>query len=312
MRKYNYLYSEDGVLTKIEEAEKGGFYYLIPNDKESKFSIKEGKVNIKHFFQLSGESTGGESPEHWNAKMKIVHEKKYYDTIFKQFIYFDYCIPEIKQCNKIPDISCFIDGVLVMAIEIHYTNPKTTDDVESLKNLNIPITEIDIKNENRCKHLILPSILEANKSEYTEIEANIRKIESFSDEKVNEYVSTRTKPTRDRVNEYKDRVIFNRNKHRESIREIERVIENRQPELKSAITEIEYNEEHYQRCLRIGERISEIRTKTEEVDRIELGIKSMEVSFKEVAVNCKIEWFRNKWMTGSSRNLIEEIKYWVS
>lgn len=49
-----------------------------------------------------------------------------------------------------------------------------------------------------------------------------------------------------------------------------------------------------------------------EIDRLEREIKFAENSFNEIAKHCKIEWFRNKWMTYKPQNLISEIKYWLT
>jgi peptidoglycan hydrolase CwlO-like protein len=49
-----------------------------------------------------------------------------------------------------------------------------------------------------------------------------------------------------------------------------------------------------------------------EIDRLEREIREAENSFNEIAKACKIEWFRNEWMTYKPQNLINEIKYWLT
>lgn len=49
-----------------------------------------------------------------------------------------------------------------------------------------------------------------------------------------------------------------------------------------------------------------------EIDILEREIRAAENSFNEIAKHCKIEWFRNKWMTYKPQNLINEIKYWLT
>lgn len=169
--KYTFLYSSVGVLTHIDDAIKGEYYFLF-FDNETEYIVRHGLVNRKHYAlknDIGGGGGYGESAEHYNAKMAIVYNKKYFDTIFKEFIEFDEVKPEKRQENKIPDLSCYIDGNLVMAIEIYSTNKKTEDDIIELKKLNIPVIEIDINNENKVEHLILPASLEANRQKYSEL-----------------------------------------------------------------------------------------------------------------------------------------------
>lgn len=40
--------------------------------------------------------------------------------------------------------------------------------------------------------------------------------------------------------------------------------------------------------------------------------KRMERDFNEIAKSCKIEWFRNKWITQPPQNKVKEIIYWLS
>jgi len=38
----------------------------------------------------------------------------------------------------------------------------------------------------------------------------------------------------------------------------------------------------------------------------------MEKTFSQLAERCKIEWYRNKWMTAPIQNKLQELKYWTS
>lgn len=178
--KYDYLGDIGGNTVHISEAEKNTTYYRY-GDLNVEYIVREGDVNRKHFALKNSMSvlvntgtSSGESPEHYNAKMKIAHEKKYYDTILKQYITFHKVLAEVPQGGKIPDISCY-DGNnnLIMAIEIYNTNRKTEDDIEQLRNLNVPLVEIDINNENKCRHLILPTLLESNRRKSRELNKEI-------------------------------------------------------------------------------------------------------------------------------------------
>src|SRR5699024_3297189 len=126
-----------------------------------------------------------ESTEHYNAKMKIAQDKKYFDTIFKKEVFFDNVIPEEKHGDKTPDLSCYVDGELVMIIEIAKSNPKTQEDIEELKKIGVPLVEINIEDNEQCRHLIIPKILATKNEKYIEVlernerDANkIRAIES--------------------------------------------------------------------------------------------------------------------------------------
>ena len=174
MRKYEYFYDSDKVLTHIDDAFRPNIYTSVEGVE---FIVRHGEKNIKHYAvkervsALSyGFDGGGESPEHYNAKMKIVKELKYYDSILKQEVHFAKVVPEKKINEKIPDLSCYDDkDELVMLIEIKYSNEKSEEDIEKLSVNKVPTVEIDIKNDNRCKHLVLPTLLEANKPRFEEV-----------------------------------------------------------------------------------------------------------------------------------------------
>jgi hypothetical protein len=184
--KYDYLFNENNHIVSHEEANSNNNYRLYKNEpllygyKES--FERKNNVNVRgHFFLKTYNPmfTGtNESPEHYNAKMKIAKEKKYYDTIFETDVFFDEVVVE-KQVlgNKRPDILCYNNNELVCIIEILYTNEKTQEDIEKLKLNNVPLIEIDIKNENKCKHLILPKILEANRQKYRIVKEEKSRIE---------------------------------------------------------------------------------------------------------------------------------------
>lgn len=173
--KYLYLYSPQGEITFIDDAIKGVLYYKL-NEPNVEYIVRDGGVNRKHYSIKSNFSIAnvtaegvGESTEHYNAKMKIAHDKKYFDTIFKKEVFFDNVIPEEKHGDKTPDLSCYVDGELVMIIEIAKSNPKTQEDIEELKKIGVPLVEINIEDNEQCRHLILPKILASNTEKYREV-----------------------------------------------------------------------------------------------------------------------------------------------
>src|SRR5699024_326079 len=76
---------------------------------------------------------------------------------------------EEKHGDKTPDLSCYVDGELVMIIEIAKSNPKTQEDIEELKKIGVPLVEINIEDNEQCRHLILPKILASNTEKYREV-----------------------------------------------------------------------------------------------------------------------------------------------
>lgn len=179
-RKYKYLYNEKSELVFIDNAKKGNYKYDKDEDNYNYCYVKcytrEDGVKVRSHFSLKSNNSffiqGGlnESIEHRNACRKIVYEKKYFDTIFNQDVYFDFVEEgkKVKHGMK-PDLLCYNENKLVLIIEIHYTNEKTLEDIEKLKNYNVPVVQIHIKNENECEHLILPTLLEVNRQKYSEL-----------------------------------------------------------------------------------------------------------------------------------------------
>ena len=185
--KYDYLFDENNNIIHHSKADNNKSYRIYPNEpliygyKES-YDRKDNVSVRGHFFLKSKNPmfTGtNESPEHYNVKMKILHDKKYYDTIFKKWIEFDKVEVEKQvEGNKRPDVLCYIGDQVVCIIEIFYNNEKTKEDIEKLKLNNVPVIEINIKNENSCRHLILPALLEANRTKYKVLlweESNLRR-----------------------------------------------------------------------------------------------------------------------------------------
>jgi len=191
--KYEYLYNEFNILTHYSKAKRGNSYKLYENlpldytfaqgEEREYFRIKESN---NPFASIGKKNTVSESPEHYNAKMKIVNDKKFFDTIFEKWIEFDNIIPEQQQDIKKPDLSCYNSkGELIMCIEILYSHKKSYEDIIELRKLNVPITEINIKDDNKCEHIILPKILESNRGEFEIITDRVKQYKrNFSKELV--------------------------------------------------------------------------------------------------------------------------------
>lgn len=201
--KYEYLYNEFNELIHKTNAIRGADYRMY-KDFPLDYTFKQG--DQREFFTLkNGSENGGESPEHYNAKMKIVKEKKYFDTIFKQWIEFDNVVEEIYQIgNKKPDLSCYNDkGELVMCIEIFFTHRKSEEDIEQLKKIKVPIVEINIKNENKCNHIILPALLESKRRKFKKIKSEI-----FTIEKAKQFNNDTDREYRNEIEKYQEKIQF--------------------------------------------------------------------------------------------------------
>jgi hypothetical protein len=326
--KYDYLFDEYNNIIYHSKADNNKSYRIYPNEPliygYKKPYERKDNVSVRgHFFLKSNNpmfAGTNESPEHYNAKMKILHDKKYYDTIFKKWIEFDKVEVEKQvEGNKRPDVLCYIGGELVCIIEIFYTNEKTQEDIEKLKLNNVPVIEINIKNANSCRHLILPALLESNRGKYNELtrksfhlrdkykefeyeqqqielyfECEIGKLQEKSAEifrrteseikKIKQTLSgsdTTTKFIKEQIKQVENKLKLNR-------RKIKR-IENQQTLGVSNISDIESR-----------------------IARFKLEITTIENQIASIAKNCKIEWFRNKWMTGPIQNKVQEINYWIS
>lgn len=186
MTKYEYLFDIDNNLVHNSKAIRLNEYRLYPNEpldyiykqgeEREYFAKKIESNNDFAFIGVKQSGIYGESPEHYNEKMKIVDEKKYFDTIFNQWIEFDNVVAEFyHDIKKRPDLSCYDSkNDLVCCIEICWSNAKTEIDIEKLKKLKVPIIEIDVKNDNRCKHIVLTEVLEFNKSKFEELQKEYR------------------------------------------------------------------------------------------------------------------------------------------
>lgn len=321
MLKYKYLYNELNEVVKVENAIKGVLYkmyldsdlnYIFIEDyNKTDGTFVRGHFALKTnnpFANLGFASSENESEEHYNAKMEIVFNKKYYDSIFKKWIEFDEVKQEKKQGIKRPDLSCYINNILVCCVEICVTNKKNELDILELKELNAPI--IELENEH-TRHLILPKILEFNKREYSEINAKIIETEQryrkLADELQPE-INTIERQIRQgylpKENEITNWLL---KRKRREFKEIQRIT----TKSKDNRTERELDIE----VRNLRNRIEKIKysgdKQLDRIDALRIEVERTKKSFNEIAKNCKIEWFRNKWINYKPKNLINEIKYWL-
>jgi archaellum component FlaC len=327
--RYQYLFNEYNELTHYTKAIKGNQYRKYPNAPLD-YIFRAGDKNIHHFSLksegfnpfavISNNSTKEESAEHYNAKMKIVDEKKYYDTVFNQWIEFDNVIPEFyHDIKKRPDLSCYdSNNNLVCCIEICWSNAKTEIDIEKLKNLKVPIIEIHLKNDNRCKHIILPILLEANRQKLADINYELQELEQEQQRLETEYNRLADKLQAGSSRIATDVKYFEINFKGEVKRRLDKIdnwLQKRKQRFGITIDadkKITVIEREIKRIESEGEkrdyRIGKLESK---IESIKSGITERRNVFNEIAEKSKIEWFRNSWMTYKPQNLIQEIKYWL-
>lgn len=214
-KAYEYLFNTDNKLVHHTEAVRLGDYKMYPGDTEYLYTYKAGdqrqyfvlkKTSSNPFAKISSILFGTETTEHYNTKMKIAHELKYFDTVFNQEILFDEIIPEryFFDQKKKPDLSCYQNGKLVACIEIYNTSKKSNEDIEKLKDLDCLIIEIDINNENRCEHIALPKVfefykreLDFAKSESRRVEAKLRNVSESAQDELSELKAEYNKSAED-------------------------------------------------------------------------------------------------------------------
>lgn len=330
MRKYEYFYDSEKVLTHIDDAFRPNIY---TSTEGVEFIVRDGEKNIKHYAvkervsALSyGFDGGGESPEHYNAKMKIVKELKYYDSILKQEVHFAKVVPEKGMNGKIPDLSCYDDkDELVMLIEIKYSNEKSEEDIEKLSVNKVPTVEIDIKNDNRCRHIVLPTLLETNKPRFEEV----RRLFKESSKGFKEKIEKSEREYRENAEKYSPDINFFRDGIQEAKQGIQSEFREQISGINSSIeSSIERIRDGIRKC---GEREKELRNDIEsfkskisnidetpvekleaEIDRICREVEERRGNTEKIAKNCKIEWFKSSWMKSNYNNKIDEIRYWCS
>lgn len=139
--KYDFAFNSDNKIIEIKDAVKGVPYFL---DKKHNFELvlNAGKIRVKHFSLKSGVIGTGESPDHYNAKMKILKQGYFiYNDIkiLPKSIEAEYYIKEI---NKRPDLVFFDEkNDILCCIEICNTNPKNEDDIKAFNELNLIVYE---------------------------------------------------------------------------------------------------------------------------------------------------------------------------
>jgi DNA repair exonuclease SbcCD ATPase subunit len=330
MTKYEYLFDADNNLVHHSKAIRLNEYRLYPNealdyiykqgDEREYFAKKIESNNDFAFIGVKQRGIYGESPEHHNGKMKIVDEKKYFDTIFNQWIEFDNVIPEIYyDIKKRPDLSCYDNNNnLVCCIEICWSNAKTEIDIIKLKELKVPIIEIHLKNDNKSKHLIFPTLLESNRQKLADINLKLREFEQEQQGLETEYNRLADELQKGLSGITTDVKYFEINFKGEIKTRIDKIDNWLQARIKRFGFEIDADKK-IKPIEREIKRIESDSEKTDyrigklesEIESLKSGITERRNAFNKIAEKSKIEWFRNNWIINKPQNLIQEIKYWL-
>jgi hypothetical protein len=327
--RHERLFDEFNKIVHFTKAIKGNQYRKYPNAPLD-YIFRAGDKNIHHFSLksegfnpfagISNNSTKEESAEHYNAKMEIADNKKYFDTIFNQWIEFDNVVTEFwHDIKKRPDLSCYDSkNNLVCCIEICWSNAKTEIDIVKLKNLKVPIIEIHLKNDNKSKHLIFPTLLESNRQKLADINLKLREFEQEQqglEAQYNRLADELQKGLSGITTDVKYFEINFKGEIKTRLDKIDNWLQTRKQRFGIEIDadkKIKVIEREIKRIENEGEkrdyRIGKLESK---IESVKSGIREKRNTFNQIAEKSKIEWFRNSWMNYKTQNLIEEIKYWL-
>jgi hypothetical protein len=302
--KYKYAYDQDNNIVHINNAFKnqyGQSYYLMPN-KECELTLANGVKNQKHFRIKQGATIGGvtitggsmgESVAHHNAKMQIVkdgffdwsvyriyiqkpkyeyrlEESRYRADLFAELLCGTPCAIEIIISSGVSELKRkFIEDQQILTFELYYD--KTG--VQDLKGFDCYGNEqvADIKRrilEGKSRVENVRRGIEREKwqirTKYSLDEKRLRAEEdSIKREDFEEGRSFGIDFTE--VNELEESVKSNISRIRETKREIEK-------------------------CAEIYRKL---KSQEDKVNGLEISVKRLEDAFREIAANCKAEWFGN-------------------
>lgn len=190
IKNLEYAYCEEGI-TPISIASKDGTYYL---DKERTIKLtvideyvrQDGVSVVKHYKRHASTTEqaiadyirSNESIEHLNAKRRILSDCSV--TINGCPIKAHSVALEVRfeAVNRIVDAVLYdSEGGILLAVEVYHTHRKSKEDIEKLKELNIPIYEQDINDTRRSKFICFGASASAFKGLEEEEQALRRRTE---------------------------------------------------------------------------------------------------------------------------------------
>jgi len=316
MVKHLFAYDSDNNIININDAIKGNKYFLFP-DKQVEIIVKAGEINRKHYALLSESnitfnglsipfSRINESPEHFNMKMKIAKDLKFYyksHIILLKSAKIEYTINEIiKTSDLSKEKRDYINKNNILTFKL-YLN----------KNGNIDTSGIDVIGCREIDEI-------RNRIELTRNNISIQK------ERESRITETIFELTRKSL----PKETNSDKQHRENVEIIESI-----RELKTSMGDIEKgvfreaSKSFYNKAIITikeirgteqkvfdTEREIEQRTKAyryfkKRVDTVRNEQGTIDSEFTKIAESCKIEWFRPDWVKYRTSNIINEIKYWT-
>jgi len=295
--KYNYALKKDGVSISINEAKKGELYFFGKTDKE--LIVRNGDINQKHFSlkfdNQSGNNKGfsnPESPEHYNAKYKILNDGYFIVDGLKIQPFKIEVEYYIKQTGQISDV-VFLDKDenLMCIIEILKSNAKTENDIIKFNKLNTTVYEYNIGNETT-------GIISWSKNSDRIKKESDRKIEAWYEQKTKEkllYIERDTK---------KIEQLMSSNDNKDANQEI-RVIEFKQGNINRETTKIEGFSKEFNN---LEKSYRNIESRVKITDNESRGVKN---SIKELTGNiiwCEKEIEKINESTGISNNIRSRIE----
>lgn len=324
--KYKYAYDQNNNIVHINNAFKnqyGQSYYLMPN-KECELTLADGVKNQKHFRIKQGATIGGvtitggsmgESVAHHNAKMQIVKDgffdwsvyriyiqkpkyeyrlegSRYRADLFAELLCGTPCAIEIIISSGVSELKRrFIEDQQILTFELYYD--KTG--VQDLKGFdcygNEQVADIKrriLEGKSRVEELRRSMLKEKSRirSKYdSKIEIfNITETEQFEIE--DRYFRDRERELEDNIKSVKGEIQSIPIDKRIDFTEVNELEES----VKSNISRIRETKREIEKCAEIYRKL---KSEEDKVNGLEISVKRLEDAFREIAANCKAEWFGN-------------------
>ena len=177
-----FAYNENNEVVKLSDATKKTKYYLY---KDSNFELLYcSGEKLTYFKGVTGEYMN-ESPEHYEAKMKILSDG-YFDVDGVRIQPFRVDAEKFVSKTKKPDVIFYNeDDTVLCIIEVLKTNAKTKEDIKEFINLNYTVYEYHCINQT------------------TQLLCHSKEVETELQSKRNKYVRGRIDKFRDTIKQFR-------------------------------------------------------------------------------------------------------------
>jgi len=161
-----FAYNENNEVVKLSDATKKTKYYLY---KDSNFELLYcSGEKLTYFKGVTGEYMN-ESPEHYEAKMKILSDG-YFDVDGVRIQPFRVDAEKFVSKTKKPDVIFYNeDDTVLCIIEVLKTNAKTKEDIKEFINLNYTVYEYHCINQTTqllCHSKEVETELQSKRNKY--------------------------------------------------------------------------------------------------------------------------------------------------